>query len=106
MKMKPTAYWPGAGSVKPSLSAALREERVRNLHQDAGAVAHQRIGADRAAMLEVLEDGEAVLDDPVRLASLEVDDEADAAGVVLGARIVQVLARAGRPGSAVSPSGG
>ena len=37
------------------LSHLLAEEAVGNLHQHAGAVAHQRIGADRAAMGEVLE---------------------------------------------------
>ena len=35
------------------------EELVRDLHQDAGAVAGARIGADRAAMLEVDQDGAA-----------------------------------------------
>ena len=38
---------------------------------------------DGAAMLEVLEDLQPVLDDPVRLLVLQVDDEADAAGIVL-----------------------
>ncbi len=65
------------------------EEGVRNLHHDAGAVAHQRIGADGAAMLEVLEDVETVGDDLVRGDVLEVDDEADAAGIVLAHRVEQ-----------------
>ena len=41
---------------------------MRDLHQDAGAVAGERVGADRAAMLEVLENLQRVLDDLVRLA--------------------------------------
>ena len=50
------------------LGAFLGEELVRDLDEDAGAVAGDRIGADRAAMLEVLENVERVLDDLVRLA--------------------------------------
>src|SRR5690606_15695050 len=57
------------------------------------AVAHQRIGADGAAMRQVLEDEEAVLDDLVRLLALHVGDEADAAGIVLVARIIESLRR-------------
>ncbi|AJX01694.1 hypothetical protein BM45_3124 [Burkholderia mallei] len=69
----------------------LAVERVRNLDQDARAVAHQRIGADRAAVIEVLEDLQALLDDFVALLALDVSDEADAAGVVLVLRVVQTL---------------
>ena len=45
------------------LRALLGQELVRDLDQDAGAVAGDRIGADGAAVLEVLEDVERVLDD-------------------------------------------
>ena len=81
----------------------LGEEGVRDLHQDAGAVAHQRVGADGAAMLEVLEDPQPVLDDPVRLLVLQVDDEADAAGVALVRRVVE--ARGGRSGGTAAAFG-
>ncbi len=47
------AYSPGFGSSKPSSFALLGEELVRDLHQDAGAVADARVGADRAAMLQI-----------------------------------------------------
>jgi len=67
---------------------------VRDLQQDAGAVAHTRIGADRAAMLEIAENLQPILDDLVRLVAFDVGDESDAAGVVLEARIVQT---GGRP---------
>ena len=73
------------------------EELVRDLHQDAGAVAGARIGADRAAMLEVDQDGERVLDDLVRLAALDVGDESDAAGI-LGERGIVEAVRLGRAG--------
>src|SRR5690606_25799898 len=63
-------------------------ELVRDLHEDAGAVAGARVGADGAAMLEVFENLQAVFNDLVRLAPLDVGDEADAAGVALEARVV------------------
>ena len=88
MNRWPTAYWPGSGSVKPSSFAFAREELVRDLHQDAGAVAGARIGADRAAMFEIDENCQRILDDLVRLAALDVGDEADAAGILVERGIV------------------
>ena len=55
------------------------EEFVRELHEYPGAVAHQRIGADRPAMREVLQNLQALGDDIVRAPALQVGDEADAA---------------------------
>ena len=82
----------------------LDKKLVRNLHQDAGAVAHARIGADRAAMLEVEQNGEAVVDDLVRLASLKIGDEADAAGILVERGIVK--AARGRCAGIGSVAGG
>ena len=73
------------------LGGLLGEKLVRDLHQDAGAVAHARIGADRAAMLQIAENAQTVFDDLVRLAALDVGDEADAAGVLVERRIVQAM---------------
>ena len=69
----------------------LGEELVRDLHQDAGAVAGARIGADRAAVLQIAQDGERVLDQLVRVPALDVGDEADAAGILVERRIVETL---------------
>ncbi len=77
------AYSPGFGNVKPSSAHLLGEKFVRDLNQDAGAVAHARVRAGRAAMLEIAENAQAVLDDLVRLAALDVGDEADAAGILV-----------------------
>ena len=41
---------------------------MRDLDEDAGAVAGERVGTHGAAMLEVLEDVERVLDELMRLA--------------------------------------
>src|SRR5436190_3467920 len=67
------------------------KELVRRLHQNAGAVAGARIGADRTAMFEIAQDRERVLDDLVRLAALDVGDEADTAGILFVARIEQAV---------------
>src|SRR5262249_54043498 len=68
--------------------------------QAAGAVAHQRVGADRAAMVQVDENLQPASDDIVRLSALDVDHEAHAARVVLVARIVQSWSRRGSHHSA------
>ena len=74
----------------------LAQERVRHLDEDAGAVARVGLAAARAAVLEIDQDAQRLAHDVVRAVSLHVDDEADAAGVVLGARIVQTLTRGRR----------
>ncbi len=81
------------GQLRPAPGHLLAEERVGNLHQQPGAVAVQRIGAGGAAVAQVVEDGEALLHDFVRLAALDVRDEAHAARVVLVARVVEALFR-------------
>ncbi len=81
----------GCGQRKAEFSRLAAEEGVRDLHQDAGAVAGARVGADGAAMLEIAEDAQRVRDDRVRLLALDVGDEADAAAVLLKARIVQAF---------------
>src|SRR5690606_6624553 len=67
------------------------EEPVGDLNQDAGAVARVGLATAGAAMLEIPEDLDALADDVVRPASLEMDDEADAAGVLLVLGIVKAL---------------
>ncbi len=71
--------------------ASLFQKGVGDLHQDAGAVAGQRIGPGRAAMGEVLQNLQAMLDDRVARTSLQIGDEADAAGIVLALRIIESL---------------
>ena len=90
MKIAPTAYCAGRGQgeAEPRRLPSAKKA-CGNLHQHAGAVAHQRVGADRAAVRQVLDDLETVLDDPVRLPVVQVDDEADAARVALVARVEQ-----------------
>ena len=91
----PTPYSPAGGNVNPRLAHSRRKELVRNLNQDAGAVAGFRIAAARAAMRQVDEDLNALGDDVVRRFAVDVGDKADTAGVVLVTRIVQALLEQG-----------
>ncbi len=69
---------------------------IGDLDQDARAVAHQLVGAHRAAVVEVLEDLQALLHDGMRLRALDVRHEADATGVVFTRRVVEpVLGQGG-----------
>jgi len=63
MNKKPTAYCPRSGKENPKIFACFAKKLVRRLHQDAGAVAGARVRADRAAMFEIEENRQAVLDD-------------------------------------------
>ena len=64
---------------------------MRHLHENAAAVAHHGIGADRAAVGKVFQNREALFDDGVALAVFQIGDEADAAGIFLVGRIVEAL---------------
>ena len=87
----PTPYSPAGRQGEAQLGALAREELVRDLNQDAGAIAGFRIAAAGAAVRQVDQNLDALDDDVVRLLALDVGDEADAAGIVLLARVVQAL---------------
>src|SRR6185369_13063102 len=79
----------GGGEIDAERLRLAAEERVRDLDEDAGAVAGVRIAAARAPVRQVLEDREPLLHDVVRALALHVHDEADAACVVLDLRVLQ-----------------
>ena len=64
---------------------------IRNLDQDAGAVPHQLVGPDRATVIEILQDQQALFDDRMALFPLDMRDETDATGIVFMGRVVQTL---------------
>ncbi len=65
------------------------EEGVWDLQQDARAVTGVRVRAGGAAMLEVAERLEALLDDGVRRLAPQLGDQRDAARVVFVVRVVE-----------------
>ena len=69
----------------------LAQVGVWNLDQDTGPVAHQRVGADGAPVIQVFQDLQALFDDRVALLPLDVCDKTDTAGVVLVGRVVKPL---------------
>jgi hypothetical protein len=77
--------------IDAGLPGCLEEELVRHLNKDAGAVARVNFRAAGAAVIEIRQNLQALLEDLVRLAALDIDDEADAAGVVFEPRIIQAL---------------
>ena len=60
-----------------------------DLDQDASAVAGLRVTPGGRAVAEPAQDLERLVDDVARLVTLDVGDEADAAGVVLHRRLVE-----------------
>ena len=71
------------GQLHAQLAAFARKEDVRNLDQDARAVARLRIAARRAAMGQVDQNLEALADDVVALLAANAGDKPHAAGIVL-----------------------
>jgi hypothetical protein len=93
----------GRREIDRLLARPIPQQRVRDLDQAAGAIADQRIGPCRAAVIEIDQDLQAALNDVVRLQPLDVRDEADAARIVLVARIVQALSLRQRHPACFSP---
>ena len=67
------------------------QEAMRHLHEDAGAVARFFLAAAGAAMLQIQENLDRHFDNVVRLAIVQIDDEADAAGIVFVPGVIQPL---------------
>ena len=64
---------------------------MRNLDQDACAVARLRVASRRAAMSEVDKNLEALANNIVALFAANAGDESHAAGIVLIARMIKTL---------------
>ncbi len=87
----------GCRQFETDFTAFRGHKLMRNLDQNAGAVARQRISADRAAVFEIFENAQSVFDDAMRFSSLHVGNEANAACVAFHGRIKHALGRrAGR----------
>ena len=67
------------------------QERIGDLHQDAGAVTGVRFGSDRATVVEVAQRGKALGDDVVAGFTGQCGNEGDATGIVLVGGVVETL---------------
>ena len=74
------------------LAAAGGDEKImRHLQEDAGAIAGVDFAAAGAAVVEIVEYLQRLLDDRVRRPAFDVGDKADATRVVLVDRVVEAL---------------
>src|SRR6185369_13205512 len=85
------AVFAGGGQGDLGFLGDALEKFVGRLNEDAGAVAGIGFAAAGAAMVEVQKDLEGLLDDCVRLAAFNIDDEADSAGIVFKLRVIKAL---------------
>ncbi len=92
-RQEDVAYTVAARRRQPDAEGVcdLSQKPVGRLNQDPGAVPGVGFAAARAAVLQVDKHLEPALDNGVRTLSLDIDDEADPACVVLEAGIVQAL---------------
>ena len=97
----PNRVMAGFGQLQSERVAFNRKELVRNLRQHAAAIAERRVGAGGAAVVEIDENLQALLQNGVRLAAAHVGHDADAARVAFVGGIVKTLrARQQRIGAA------
>ena len=90
-KNQATTVLTRVGQRYTRLPAGLDQEAVRHLHQYSGAIAGVGFAAAGAAMIEVAQHLDRLLHDAMRLATLDVDNKAHAAGIVLEPGVVESL---------------
>ena len=85
------AVFPGLGQGEAEFGAFLEEEGMGHLGDDARAIAGILFGSRCSAMLEIDEDLDTLGHDVVGFLALDMDDETDAAGVMLVRAVVQAF---------------
>ena len=86
------------GKLNALRTHLLAVEGVRNLNENARAVAAERIGAHGASMVEVVQNQQRIFNDLVRRPALDVDDGTHAARVVLEFRAIKPFEAGFAPG--------
>jgi hypothetical protein len=81
----------GRGQFNSEGCALAGKKLVRNLNQDAGAVTSFGIAAAGAAMREIYQDLDSLLDDLVALFAANAGDKAHSTSIVLVRRVVETL---------------
>ena len=85
------AIFPGRGQRHAGLPGGQLQKLVGGLDQDASAIAGVGLAAAGAAVIQVHQHLQRLLDDGVGLPALDVNHKANAAGLVLELRVVQTL---------------
>ena len=83
----------GGGQADAEFRGRSTKERMRQLQQDAGAIARSGIAPYSAAMVEIREKRERVRNDRVRSLSPQVRDESHPASIMLERRVIEPLRR-------------
>jgi hypothetical protein len=82
----PWLWQPNANAV-----AGVLEKFVGHLEQDPGSITGVLFTAARPAVIQILQDGEGLLDEFVRLPSFDIDDEPYATGIMLEFGVIETL---------------
>ena len=92
-KNKAHAVFADVRQLNADTAAGVLQELMRQLHQNAGAVARCRVATAGTAMGEVDQNLERFFDDAVGFLAFQITDEADPTGVVFVGWRVQALWR-------------
>ncbi len=79
------------GQLQAKLAAFAREKRVRNLNQNAGAVAGLRVASGSAAMRQIDQNLKTLANDLMTLFAANMGDESHAASIVFVAGMIKSL---------------
>ena len=82
---------PRFGQAESQSIAGVLEKGVRDLEQDTGAVAGILLAATCAAVVQILQNRQCLLDDPMGLFALDINNEADATSIVLEFGVIKSL---------------
>jgi hypothetical protein len=82
---------PDRGQGEALATADASQKCIRQLDEDSGAIALQWVGSGGSAMSEILQYLQGLSDDRVAFLAFDMGDKAQAAGVMLAARVVQAL---------------
>jgi hypothetical protein len=92
-KCHPDSVFGRSGQLEAELRTFTGEELVWDLNQNASAVAGFRIAAASAAVREIDEDLNSLLDDVVAFFAANASDKSNAASVVFVRRVIKSLGR-------------
>ena len=85
------AVIPGPRQHHPLLGHFLTEKEIRNLNQNSCAIAHQGIGPNSAAVIQIFQDQQPLLNNRMAFFAFDMRHETDTTGVVFICGVIQAL---------------